>query len=48
MLLLKTCYDNALSGTTHLVQRKTGKKAMERIPLLALQLSEVLKCGDDL
>lgn len=48
MLPLKTCYDDALSGTIHPVQRKTGKKGMERIPLLAFQLSEVLQCGDDL
>lgn len=50
MLLLKTCYGNALSSTIHFVQRKTGKNDMERanLSVLALKLREALKCGDDL
>lgn len=45
-----TCCGAAPASTTHLVQRKTGKAGMERenLLLLALKLSEVLKCRDDL
>lgn len=50
MFPIKTCYGNALSSTTYLVQRKTGKKgvARENKTFVGSKLGEVLKCGDDL
>lgn len=52
MLSLKTRCGNALSSTTHLVQKQNKTKQARKVwkenfPLLALKLSEALKCGDD-